>query len=62
MKESKIVCNPSPSTDVSWIELKRSIIKLERFLRTAAIRHSGSNPIVKKPILLRVSVEGIYNF
>lgn len=62
VNEPKIVWNPSPSTDVTWIELKRSIIILEGFLRTAAIRHSGPNSIIKKPILLRVLVEGLYNF
>lgn len=62
VNEPKIVWNPSPSTDVTWIELKRSIIILERFLRTAAIRHSGPNSIIKKPILSRVLVEGLYNF
>lgn len=62
VNEPKIAWNPSPGTDVTWIELEGPIIILERFLRTAAIRHSGPNPIVKKPILLRVSVEGLYNF
>lgn len=42
--------------DISRIQLQRSIVVAERFLRLAAVRHRSTDAVVQEPIL-----EGLFS-